>query len=157
MKSLLLCSFFVLSIIGCKKGDSTDQSPNYTNVKILKTTVTGIPFTNANGGGWDVSNGPDVYFTINDPLGNELIKSPTTNDVIQSKLPLSFNFIQAMQITNLATRFSFNLFDYDFPDADDYMGGYYFTMNDYKSGYPKVITFQSPNSSIKLEFNVEWY
>jgi len=157
MKNLLLCSFFILSIIGCKKGESTDSSPNYTNVKILSMTVTGIPFTTTSGGGWDITNGPDVYFTINDPLGNVLMKGSTINDVVQSRLPLAWNFTQAMLITNLSTTFSVRLYDYDFPDADDYMGGYYFTMSDYKTGYPKVITLQNASSAVKLEFNVEWY
>jgi hypothetical protein len=125
-------------------------------VKILSAKVTGIPFTTATGGGWDISNGPDVYITIKDPLGNELKGNPFS-DVIQSKLPLSWNFTQAMQITNLSTRFYIDLYDYDFPDADDYMGGYNFTMNDFKTGYPKVISLQNSSSFIKLEFNVEWY
>ena len=119
MKTILLCSFLVLSIIGCQKGESiSNQTPKYTNLKILSMKITGIPFTTANGGGWDISNGPDVYFTIKDPLGNELLKGSTISDVIQSKLPLSWNFTQAMQVTNLSTMFSINLYDYDFPDAD---------------------------------------
>lgn len=156
----ILCISILSIAVACKKEKA---SPSYTNVKILSVKITEIPPTETNGSGWDNNSGADVYFTINDPNNNVVVngKSSTFENLTMDKLPISWNLSQGFNITNLSTNFSIALFDNDTDDfpsnADDLMGGYYFNMEDKKSGYPTTIKVGNPDSQLKIEFTVQWY
>lgn len=171
VRFVVLCLTAAAMLISCKKnGDSPTQIPetpppvSYSNVKILQVKFKGYPLTEANGAGWDNNSGPDLYFALADQAGTILVngKPTTIPNMTTDKLPITINLTQAFAITNLKTKFKLLVYDNDnddFPsNADDYMGGYEFSMEGFKAlDYPKTILVSNSSSQLKLEFLVEWY
>ena len=57
-----LCfSVFVLCLLSCSK-DETNKTPKY--IKVTSVTIEEFPPTDPNGAGWDILDGPDLYFVI---------------------------------------------------------------------------------------------
>lgn len=127
-----------------------------TKVKITAVTITAMPFTDGSGAGWDVLNGPDVYFEILDQGDNVLASAVNSriNDVTSNMLPLSWNFSTPFEITNFNAPIFVDVWDYDFPDPSDYIGYVGFQMSNYTSGataYPTSITKNQNAITIKLD------
>ena len=146
----LLPALLILS--SCKK-----EEKSYSNVKILTVKLVDMPFLDGNNAGWDPMDGPDVFFKIFDPSNNLLKEGQRVSDIGPGNLPLGWNLTNAMLVTNLQTQYTIEFHDYDMIDPNDYIGGYYFRMQDHKTGYPKTITLESSNSEVKIELGVEWY
>jgi PKD repeat protein len=137
------------------------QTP--TSVKIVGLKVMQMPFTDANGGGWDNNSGPDVYYTITDANNNELASSATYfKDAISSQLPLTFNLTAPyFQITNFSDTYKVILWDMDIndlpPNDDDFIGGYSFNFsNTAQIGYPSTYTLFTTGGNIKIDLSLQW-
>jgi hypothetical protein len=133
-----------------------------TSVKITGVKVTGMPFTDGSGAGWDPNSSPDVYYTIADAANATLYKSPNFYvNVTAASLPFGWNLSPSFTVTNFALQYKVILWDEDGsdfpPSADDFIGGYGFTFAPYTgAGYPSVITLQSSTSPIKIELLLQW-
>ena len=142
MKKSLL-SILVLTLFwGCRKEETKPTEPNYTNFKILSINITSMSFLDANSAGWDPFDGPDVYFNMEDVNSNVLYGGSGSRfkDVLTGELPLTWNFVNAYEISNLGVTHFVTVYDYDTLDPNDLIGYIGFTMNDHKSGYPKSIS-----------------
>lgn len=112
---------------------------------ITKITVSKMPFTDANGAGWDFLNGPDLYLDLLSPNPDNKILATTNyfSDLKESELPKAFNFIQNYTISNFSDYHFIQLMDRDSPDSDDEIDYVSFRLSDYTGGsnpYPNTIT-----------------
>lgn len=154
-------SIFAFSFMACQKEEVKPDEPasstvNYTNFKITSLKISAMPFVDGSASSWDLSNGPDVYFNITD--GTNILmdgRNSHYTDITNSDLPLAWSFATAYQITNLNSTQRIEVWDYDTPDADDYINLVTFKMVDYKSGYPTSIT--RTNGSLTVVITGVWY
>lgn len=167
MKKSILTIYSTICLLGlsfsscqkeAKKPDepASSSTPNYTNFKITSLKITAMPFVDGSSASWDISNGPDVYFNITD--GTNILfdgRNYHYTDVTSIDLPLAWNFTTAYQITNLNSTQQIEVYDYDTPDADDYIKLVTFKMSDYKSGYPTSIT--RTNGTLTVVITGVWY
>ncbi len=129
--------------------------------KITSVKIVAMPFTNTSGGTWDLTSGPDIYFTLNGATGSILHQSsPVINDMLATQIPFTWTLTTPFAIANAAfpTQYSINIWDDDSPLTADAIGGYYFKMSDYvAAGYPTTILLQSSSSaSLKIQLTVQW-
>ena len=127
-----------------------------TKVKITKVTVTDLPFLTSGGASWDFSGGPDVFFNITNQLNNILLNGTTSriSDVTSAMLPLSWTLTSAYEITDFGAARYIDLWDFDSPDADDYIGYVGFLMSNYTSAanpYPATVTQTQNGITVKLD------
>lgn len=74
--------------------DTTSQSLTISpgRVFIESIRVEQIPFVDQSGAGWDLSSGPDVFWSLDNAAGTEIAVSPTYFiDVAPANLPLTFD------------------------------------------------------------------
>lgn len=136
------------------------QTP--TSLKITNVKITGLPFVNSSGGGWDNNSGPDVYFVMQNNSGVNLLTGNTFQNVTQGGLPLGWVVNPAYQITNLAGTYKILVYDEDTsdipPNPDDLIDGYQFTFSNMATlGYPTKIVLDLPTSALKMELTVQWF
>ncbi len=133
----------------------TIKIPNTpTKVKIKNIIVHSYPKTEKNGAGWDISDGPDIFYQISDKDGNEIYdsnKSYRKTDVTPNSSPfyISSNFI----LTDLTKTYGLDFYDYDYDD-NDWMGGYYLDPYNWNTDLD-VIKFNSDNGW-KIDLEIEW-
>lgn len=152
-----------LTFTSCKKNETKPDEPTptpapvYANFKITSVKITSMPFTDANGAGWDLTDGPDVFFNIETAAGSVLFdgSASKSNNLLSSDLPLSWNFTTAYQITNTSVTNWVTIYDYDTLDPNDEIGFVGFKMDDHKSGYPTTISKSS--GSLSVTINGVWY
>jgi len=149
-----------MTFVSCKKEETKPAeptpTPNYTNFKITSLKVTAIPFLDQNSNGWDPFDGPDVFFNITD--GTNILlngSSSRISDVLTSNLPLTWNFTNAYQITNITISQYITIWDYDSLDPNDFIGSIGFKLEEHKSGYPKTITKSDGNITVSI--TGDWY
>jgi len=130
-----------------------------TQAYIKKITISAMPFIDPNNGsGWDYSNGPDVYFDIEDYPGTVYHSYNTSEiiyDVTQSSLPIYWNFAAPyFHVPDINSALYIGLADYDYPDSDDFIGwSQGFTLSSYTT-YPPTITITANNITITLD--IQW-
>ncbi len=162
-KILLLVLFAVSTLIySCSNNSSSNPvtpPTTYSNVKITKLSITAIPFLNSSGASWDVSSGPDPYFVIssyNDVSKTSIITGAAYQDIKSTDLPLSWNFTNAMQITNLDTKYLITVYDED-TLVPDTITTTTFLPNDYKNTYPATVVLTNSSGSMSLTLTLTWY
>jgi len=137
----------------------TIKSPP-TQMSITKVVVTKMPFNTSTGAGWDLLDGPDVFFKISDDAGNSYFTSDTKNNQTLSNLPISFTSGLPFALTRLDYKFRFELWDYDNLISSDYIGGYYFTARDYMPTngelYPALLEIGGSTQAIHFTISVSW-
>ncbi len=130
-----------------------------TKLKMTKIILTSFPVTEPDGGGWDNNNGPDLMFKISDDDGANYYESGIISDATISSLPVSFTNGLPLTFNNLDYKFTITLYDYDDLNANDWMGGYFFTPSNSiptNGSYPETISFSSETSEVAFTINVEW-
>ena len=127
-----------------------------TSLKIVKVTVTNMPFIDGNGAGWDSFNGPDVFYQLTNNAGTVFSSGNKYNDVVSASLPLSWTYSTPYLITDLNIQYNIQLYDYDTPDPDDYIGGAGFLFSNLNSvvTYPTTVT--SNYNGVYVSMQVQW-
>ena len=158
----MISIFSVIAFTGCKKDETQPDEPApspvvYTNFKITNVKITAMPFVDGSSASWDISNGPDVFFNMEDASSNVLFdgSGSTYNDISAGSLPLAWNFVTAYAITNTGVFHNVTVYDYDSLDPDDLIGYVEFKMDDHKSGYPTSIS--KSNGSLSVTITGSWY
>ena len=160
-KKLLITSLLFVGIsffVSCKKETTkTEPAPNYTNFKITSVKLTAMPFVNGSSASWDVSDGPDVFFNMQNASGVVLSDGSASrvNNISAGSLPLSWTFPSSYAITNLATIHYVTVYDYDTLDPNDLIGYVGFKMDEHKTDYPTTIT--KSNGSLTIIITGSWY
>ena len=157
----LLFLLLILSASSCSKdktcpegfeGDDCDQEKTPLTVLIKTITVTKFPQTTLSGGGWDITSGADLTFSIiNETVGGEYVHDKYIENATIPAVFTNVNFSAG----SLA-RYSFQFYDSDngrtaIVDADDFLGAA--VGNIWKKGtkFPKTIPIKVDG----LEFSLE--
>jgi len=131
-----------------------------TKLNLTKLALTAYPVTESDGGGWDVSDGPDLMFKVTDDNGTNYFESGIIYDATSSSLPYAFSNGLPLEITDLSHKYLIQIYDYDDLNANDWMGGFYFTPSDYfpsdGGSYPETISFSSENTDVKFTITIGW-
>jgi len=162
IKTLIAICAMALAFTNCKKEETKPEepapvAPNYTNFKITSIKINSIPMVDGSGASWDISNGADLFFNIEDVNSNVLFNGSgsVSNDVTTSQFPISWNFTSSYNITNTSIAQYITVYDYDTADPNDLIGYIGFIMDNHKSGYPTSITKTSGSLSITIVGS--WY
>ncbi len=149
-----------LTATGAGGTNNTTKTVNITaptKYTITKITLDSIPFTNANGGSWDIGAGPDIYFKITDITTLSLWAMSTASSVKikdQKSLPLQFSLTPPYQSSDLTKDIVIAVWDYDGgPLLDDFIGYVQFSIPSYKSGvnsYPTSVSGSYKGTKIIL-------
>ena len=126
-----------------------------TKIQINQLILWDYPQTD-DGSNWDYSAGPDIYWKIMDEdMTTTYFTSGVINDAVYNNLPFYYNNGLPYTLTDLNETYVIVFYDKDSPDADDFMGGYYFTPSDYTT-YPSTISFYSSSSDLEFDLEVTW-
>ncbi len=134
------------------KSITIQNAPTICNITNIKLTQ--MPFINgATGGDWDVADGPDVFFTIENAAGNIVYSSTRFDDIVPGNLPLSWDIIPSFLITPLNTNYNIKVYDYDTLDPDDFIASFSFNPST-TTGYPSIATVNNFGATIAL--TLQW-
>lgn len=86
MTRLWLLSPFILLLPGCDSS-SPDPAPA-TEVTVQAVEIEQVAFQAPDGSPWDARSGPDFFYTLTGPAGEELIRSGAVEDVAPADLPI---------------------------------------------------------------------
>lgn len=125
--SFLLLSVILFSI-SCAK-EKNEPAKEIDKIWVRGLTVKDFPATEANGAGWDLFDGPDLYFTISH--NNTVIY--THPQFVEDPTPSPYTLMHRK------IRHAVTLWDYDDFDADDRIGGVEFTPYDERVGFVEEI------------------
>jgi hypothetical protein len=116
-----------------------------------------IPFVDGNGAGWDLTTGPDLIFELSNGAG-VLISSSSHDDLSPSSLPVGWYFSPEYQIQEWGTNYDIDLYDYDAGSANDFIGGFRFTINGLISsyGYASSVVFRNSQQTIRIALALRW-
>lgn len=157
-----------LTSTGSGGTNSTSKTINITAptiLKILSVKLIAIPLTQANGGGWDLGSGPDVFIQITDDGSTSFYKHPFYfSDVVASNLPLNFELQNSSKIltpltitsANFSKKIALKIWDYD-PIVDELMAGLTFLPSSLTTGanaYPT--TLSGTVGGLTVEFTLQW-
>lgn len=124
-----------------------------TELQPTAVTVTSIDLTTYPVLGYDFSNGPDVFLSINTGTSaNDYAFSGTYPDATGTTISFTTNFPYIFSSPN--SNYAIGVWDYDTPDPDDFISGTYFIPNDFTSGHPSTITLN--NGTITLVLHVTY-
>lgn len=139
-------------------GADCSQQITPRKIKITKIEVTKFPATNDNGGGWDPSNGADIYLKLSKDDSQLWKSSDTYNYQNASAAAMySFDISSSVDLTEPNDRYTISLYDYDDFDADDFMGGIIFTPYTNSNGFPPVVTLDANGGvAFKLHLSYVW-
>jgi len=131
-----------------------------TKLKINSILLSSFPATTTSGGGWDLSDGPDVFPQIIGPTGTTSYSTYRKENLTVANLPTTFSSGFPYTISSLDFQHTIEFYDYDPIGSNEWMGGYYFTVRNYMptngDQYPRTIYFQNPTSQLKFTLNVDW-
>jgi hypothetical protein len=155
LNSLLINGLFLVllfQMVSCKK---SEPAVNYTNFKITNVKINQVPALDPNGNDWDLGGYPDIYFNMEDVNSTVLFDGSGSSYADVAQLPISWNFINAYQITNTSVTQYVTVYDKDAVTGDEPMGYVGFKMDDYKAGYPTTVT--QSNGSLNVTITGTWY
>lgn len=143
----------------CPKGYSganCSQQVTPTKITITKIQVTKFPATSVGGAGWDASSGPDIRPKISKGT-TEIWYSPTYYTDANPSLPYDFTPSPNIDLTSPTAQYLIELFDYDYPASDTWMGGINFTPSLMINNFPSVLTIDAGGVvAFKLSVTYTW-
>lgn len=143
----------------CPEGFSgSDCSVQETPVRIRvhRIDVTRFPPTDDNGAGWDLTSGPDIYPDMLHE-GVQFYKSETFHQNATSGNTYRFDFSPAVDLDNPRDEYTIRLYDFDDFDADDFMGGIFFTPYSDTNGFPEVFDLDAGGAvAFKVYVSYVW-
>ncbi len=147
--AFLLVACFAVMLAGC---DAVSSEPEYTQATITSVVLVDMPFAKDNGSAWDVGSGPDVYLGLYDGNEDPVSFGTTFDGTAPSDLPLSWGI--GHTVYNLGEPHSVGFWDDDY-DADDYIGGVRFTLDDYKDDAPPSFALRT-SRNLEVKVTLEW-
>lgn len=163
MKQLLIISIVLITFFSCKKegdkdcptgftGSNCSQQVTPTNILIKSISVTSFPATDANGAGWDLTNGPDIYITISQN-GNVLYENSA--NFSQNGAP-NVTFNTNFVLPDVDGIYSVSVYDYDDFDSDDFMGGIISPIYTSLNGFPSNVVLSCSGCAVSLSLSVNY-
>lgn len=135
------------------KGENCTEQVTPLLITIGSVEVTKLPPTDANGSGWDLTSGPDIYVVVKQ-AGTVLLS--TQSQWVQNA---TFGAIWNTPFsTNLALLpVDIELWDYDDFDADDYMGGVAGFIYSDTNKFPQSIILDCGPCTVAIRFSSVTY
>ena len=120
-------------------GPDCGSPVNPSSVRITRVDVLGFPPTDG-GAGWDLTSGADIYIQYSIG-GTVAFESSTFYQNASPNSTYTFN-VSPVITTSSYGGHVLRLYDYDDFDADDYMGGYSFSVSGafHNMGFPASFT-----------------
>ncbi len=136
-------------------GTNCSQQITPTSIRINSITVTSFPATD-NGAGWDLTSGADIFPILK--LGTSTLWNGTNVHLSNSDPTVDhvFTLNPAVFLTSPTTEYSLILYDYDTPDADDFMGGVNFTPYYATNDFPTTINLAPSGASVSFRLSVSY-
>lgn len=136
------------------EGPDCSNQKTPSKIVITKVEITKFPSTEDDGGGWDFGDGPDLIFLI--LKGSTPVYAPNT--YFPDAVSGSGFFWKDLniEITEVQTQHTIELYDYDELDEDDRMGGISFTPYSNTNGFPTVIELKPSGSKINFNLTVTY-
>lgn len=114
------------------------------SINVTKIEVTRFPPTD-NGGGWDITSGPDIYTTLS--YGSTTIfNAPTYFQNADPSRTYSWDPSPAISIDYPRDKYTIRLYDFDSGSADDFMGGIEFTPYAPNNNFPSILNLDAGGS-----------
>lgn len=166
MKKLFLIAIVALIVAGCKDEQSPviptadDIFAPIKSVRIDSVRIDLFPTTDANGVGFDLTSGPDLFFVLTDSANGVFtsFRNDKTTDLLLLQLPYTMKFSTVYNM-DLGKTYFLTAFDADSPDDDDYMNYLYgIKPNSIVTGsnYPSYVDRTSPNDNLKARIYLTW-
>lgn len=136
----------------CPEGYSGLDCGNVETPDLIKVSAVSLihfPLTESNGGSWDISSGPDIYFRIFE--GDELIYDSYYYENATADGEFIWEFTEPISLTEPLLSHSIALYDYDVIDADDFMEVINFTPFDESEGLPAPLILDVGKLTFELE------
>ena len=127
--------------------EAVSVGARFNNVTITRVSVEALPFTNDSGAGWDLFDGPDVYYRLYDANEDLIVSKKYYEDIGRSDLPLTWD--ERLVISDLNDEYKIRLWDSDY-DAHDFIGGIVFSLEDLQGDYPNSITMEPGEIRVRL-------
>lgn len=141
--TVLLVVTFLFGTNSCSK-DEDDTPPS--KILITKIRVTKFPATDSGGAGWDLLSGADIFPKV--LKGSTVLwDSPTYTEDASASSSHDFTPSPSIQISDLSSQHTIELYDYDNTDPDDWMGGINFTPSSFINGAPSSFTLDAGGST----------
>lgn len=115
-----------------------ELTPQY--MKLHAVWLNEFPPTD-NGAGWDLLDGPDIYFTLS-YNGNVIYSSKDRKYTNAIQGPLLWTIDTNVNFDHPADEYVLSAYDYDDTSADDYMGGIKFVPYIPNKGFGTIITWE---------------
>lgn len=128
-----------------------NQLPSVT-MEITSIKVDDFPSSD-NGSNWDILDGPDLLVTANPGTSSNQNGNVSTaqNNV---NVDNSYTFQNLNWVFSANTNVTIGIWDADSPDADDFMGGFYFLPQQQDDDFPSSLHYS--NGTIDVTVFVEW-
>lgn len=122
-------------------------------ITIKRISVTRFPATKPDGGGWDLLDGADLLIVLYDENEAVLWESNFYEDANTSNV---YDYFPDISISDANSKYIVRVFDYDYFDSNDFMGGIIFP------GYLKNLRFPlqytiDAGENVAFEFEVKYY
>jgi hypothetical protein len=127
------------------------ETPDVIRINSIK--LLRFPQTEPDGGGWDLTSGPDIYVEVGRGSSSLLETGFFQNALISQTY--EWDVSPALVITEPNLNHYIDLLDFDDFDADDFMGGINFTPFDPARGFPNPIVIDV-SSEVAFELDVEY-
>ncbi len=139
-------------------GADCSQYVTPSSMRINSIIVTSFPATDGSGGGWDLTSGADLYPVV--AIGSTTLSSFSSNYITNANPSLDHQYTPPSPIvlSSPTSQYTINLYDHDDIDADDWMGGVYFTPYISTNGFPSTLILapSGGSTSFQLEVSYVW-
>lgn len=132
-------------------------------IVIKSITITKFPATTANGGGWDLTSGADIYPIMSFGTSKIWISPNYQNNAAVGSYKFTLSPVLKIPAANTNETYGFEVWDYDSGlnssvDSDDFMGGVTGKLYNSTNGFPKTMTFSCSNceTAFLLELDYEF-
>lgn len=132
-------------------GSDCSEQKTPAKMEIRSIKITNFPGNNE-GAGWDIADGPDLYFRLfegESPLAQPMIPVDDA-DLLQDH----YFFVDKIFMKNVLNEHSLQLRDFDPEDDDDIIGEVKFIPYQSMNGFPSVITWD--NGSVAFTVEVDY-
>lgn len=137
-------------------GSDCSQQVRPARIIVHKVVVKKFPPTDPSGGGWDLTNGADLFFDV--LLAGNVVYTWQGGAIFNAN-PNSehtFNTAGTLEFTQPESRYVIRLWDQDDILPHDYMGGIEFTPYHSTNNFPRWIELRPANADIWFDLEVQY-
>ena len=154
MKYLLLIIASSTIFFACNKstscklgfmGEDCDIQETPQSITLNSSEIIAFPSTRVDGSGWDLSDGPDLFFRIYNG-GAQIFQSETKFDVLAGE-SLVYTDGTPFNFENVTDAYTITFFDDDGLIGSEEMGSFSISLYSSENNFPDIITYTNPGGS----------